>query len=209
MGFFGTGNHRVFSIQDREHHKPKAFGFFAVKTAHELATGMITDWLGDENCKKKLFAFIKQRPSVLQLQLIALMVAVHYVYAANMLRVPQDVLSEVRDGIADGINALMNNKATSDFSNMMQVSIANYVREIVQEIANPPAEPGTVSPHVDAPSVTFSVLIAKSYDPEAYDKIVQAPEFSLEEMFLHHLVADAWVSLMTRLQNGAQLKFVP
>ena len=209
MGFGGTGNHRVFSIKDREYHKPKAFGFFAVKTAHELATGMTSDWLSDENCKKKLFAFIKQRPSVLQLQLIALLVATHYVYAANILRVPQDVLSDVREGIADGINALMNNKATSDFSNMMQVSIANYVQAIGQEMANPLAESGTVSPHVDSPSVTLSVLMAKSYDPEAYDKIAQDPGFFLEEMFLNHLVADAWVNLMTGLQEGAQLKFVP
>lgn len=209
MGWFGTKNSRVFSIRDSELHKPKSFGFYSVKTAHELATAMTGELLNDENCKKKLFAFIKRRPSVLQLQLVALFVAVHDLHAVCILEVPQDVRSEMREGIADGINALMSGKATEDFAYMMNASISYYAKAISTEIASSPKDPAIVTSEVDSPSTTFLQLIAKSYDTNEFNEILQAPDSFLEVMLLNHAVADAWVNLMTGLQKNALVKFIP
>ncbi len=201
--------HRVFSINDNEYHQPKAFGYLSVKTAHDLAVPTLKAWLNDATTDKKLFALIKARPATLELQLVAVLVAVHYTYVNAILKVPQDVLAEIRDGIAQGINTLTDgHQIAESIAHILQSSIANYVQALNQEIANPP-EPGTWQPDCGSTSLTFTVLLGELYkSDDEYNNLVQQPTFVLDDMFLQHLVADAWVNLMNGLQKNLHLKFV-
>ena len=200
---------RVFSINNVEYHQPKEFGYVSVKAAHDLAVATRKSWLADINPDNKLFTFLMARPSGLDLQLTAMFIAVHYLYATSILKVPQDVLTDIRSGISEAISSLVNSHQIAEsVGDYLQSSIANYSQALLQEIANKP-DPQALSSDCGSTSLTFIVLLGELYkDNNEYLSLVQQPAFFFDDHLLQELVADAWSNQFGFLQKNLRLRFI-
>lgn len=118
----------VFITKDGSRLTPEQFGVMAVKSAIDDTIKDATEIIG-------IYSALVKTKGMVHLHLIALQTAVFYVYAAQFLAAPNDVLGEVYQGMQTGFNKLIVNSDGSPVDKLLIDALEASLRSYIQSLS--------------------------------------------------------------------------
>ena len=194
---------------------PKHYGFHSFTWAIDDAKVLLEEVLkipqDNTGIKPSLIGRIKNdETSKLFWQLIAINSAIYNAYPLLILDIPAPFLTEITEGLYDGVNGLSNeNGPISQVErNGMKGLILKYYEAIVDDYINyVPSEKGVITPIGNGNNTfqVFSKYICYAYSS---DTDVLEDYSLLEKMALQHLIGEYPTDLMLSIRDNLKIKFV-
>jgi hypothetical protein len=193
---------------------PAQYGYWAVRWAHDNATGTLNDLL--KNKKHSDFNFvraIRQTQFPAYLQFLALYVAAYWVYAASFLGVQVATINEMAQGMNDGLKDLRNSKEAAygeEIINIFKMSFGAYYKSMRMDSSDvSEADPMAVNLSIN--NVTKSALhnfaqFYPSLNVSGIDTQSDA-QIEIDRLFFSNFIADIPTSLFLSLKDKIGLTF--
>lgn len=152
---------RYFSLGDGARMSPYEYGRASVPlsvNSSENCLDHLIKGLTDNKCDVAIR--LRTDPDVAQFELVAIGIAVHYVFAEYILRVPSDVSEEIDKGISDALAAMW---ADADVSALMARVQRGYSKILALEMQSEPRTGLLFNGGVTANAVFDRII--KNYNP--------------------------------------------
>ena len=208
LDFLGGKNPKrgfVFG-HERQYVDPKEYGYHSVQFALKEATAAYTSLDGTKALSSEIRGRFKAYVRPIHMIFMCIGAATYFAYASYVLRVPQDVLDEVIDGLKLGLSDLtdQNGRLESTVVNHLLSTIDMFAKVILVELSSPrDHQPGVFRPNA-GPTATAALTLVARYYGEGKPLEISATD----GLVLQHIFADGWVTLMRLLKDEMRLEYV-